>query len=83
MKAPKSEQQKVSELKAEFFSQWKQPRLMLLGMEPVEYPALQIWAHRVLDGAGHTVCGAHSKSEAETIRARYAARFPGKSFYVD
>lgn len=61
---------------------YKQPRLMLLGMEPCEYPALQIWAHTVTDGAGNLVCGAHTKGEAERIRDRYAANYPQRRFYV-
>lgn len=56
---------------------------MLLGMEPCEYPALQIWAYTVKDGAGNLVCGAHTKGEAERTRTRYAARFPERRFYVD
>lgn len=58
------------------------PRLMLLGMEPVEYPALQIWAHSIQDGSGQLVCGAHSKREAERIRDRYQVRYPQRKFYV-
>lgn len=61
---------------------YKQPRLMLLGMEVCEYPALQIWAHTVTDGTGNVVCGAHTKGQAEKIRERYAARYPERQFYV-
>jgi len=65
-----------------FGNPWKQPRLMLLGMEPCEYPALQIWAHTVVDGAGNLVAGAHTKGQAEAIRSRFAAHFPDKKFYT-
>lgn len=62
---------------------WRQPRLMLLGMEACEYPALQIWAHWVIDGQGNEVCGAHTLGEAQRIRDRYASKYPTSTFYAE
>lgn len=64
------------------WNRWKQPRLMLMGMEAVEYPALTIWAHIVMDGSGNRVCGAHTKGEAERARDRFAVKYPQQRFYV-
>ena len=62
---------------------WKQPRLMLLGMEACEYPVLQIWAHQVVDGHGNVVCGAHTIGEAQRIRDRYALKYPKSNFFAE
>lgn len=59
------------------------PRLMLLDAQPCDYPAVHIFAHQVVDGAGNRVTAAHTLAEAEAIRDRYATRYPGKKFFAE
>lgn len=57
-------------------------RLMLLGVEECNYPAVIITAWTVVDARGNFVTGADSESAARAAMERFQARYPDAKFYM-